>query len=232
MDYPIQAVANLYGMYFATAWNQRLAARFDPRGNAFLEQAERAHARDAELVREYHALLDGKWDAMMSQVHTNYVIGNDPVRQNPPVLVRTAGDVPEKMRNARGVRRSRVRLRPDPHRRRRCRAPRAEYDVTLPENRGIELRLRLAPTLDMVGRGGVRIGISLDDGPVQTLVSDLEPTGGGAETEGRKRWYAAVIDNRAELSAEFDPLPAGRHTVKLWRLDDNVVVESLEIVPR
>lgn len=270
VDYPIQAVANLYEMYFATAWNQRLAARFDPRGNVFLGQAERAYARDAELVREYHTLLDGKWDKMMSQVHTNYVIWNDPVRQNPPVLIRTAGDVPEKMRNARAVfvdpepgagpiridavdadrgvaaggiawspvpdlGQGRAALVALPQGRPPTTppaAPRAEYDVTLPENRGIELRLRLAPTLDTVGRGGVRIGVSLDDGPVQTLVSDLEPTGGGAETEGQKRWYAAVIDNCVELSAEFEPLPAGRHTVKLWRLDDNALVEALELVPR
>ena len=218
VDHPIQAVSNLYEMYYATAWNQRLASRFDPRGNVFLEQAERAYARDAELTRRYHAINDGKWAGMMDQVHTNYVIWNDPIRQNPPVLIRTAGDVPEKMRNPRavfvdpepdtrslrldaadfdrnieaggiawtaipGLGQGRAGLVALPQGRpptTPANAPRVEYDVTLPKNRGATIRLRLAPTLDTVGSGGVRIGVSVDDGPVQAQVYALEATGGGA----------------------------------------------------
>ena len=269
VDYPILAVSNLYEMYFATAWNHRLASRFDPRGNVFLEQAERAYARDAELTDRYHALNDGKWDRMMSQVHMNYVIWNDPIRHNPPVLVRTAGDVPEKMRDARAVfvdpestsatttldaadfdrsipagdlawtaipalGQGRAALVALPQGRPATappQAPRVEYDVVLPDNSGFKLRLRLSPTLDTIGTGSVRIGVSVGEGEVQTLASALEPTGEGAHTTGEQAWYQAVIDNRVQLEADFGPLPAGRHTVKLWRLDDNVIVEGLEIVP-
>ena len=269
VEFPILAVSNLYEMHYATAWNQRLASRFDPRGNVFLEQAERAYARDAELTAQYHALNGGKWDHMMSQVHMNYVIWNDPVRQNPPVLVRTAGDVPEKMRNARvefvdadtagdaieldaadfsrnvpagglqwhaiqalGQGRAAAVVLPQGQPATAAGAgPRLEYEVSLPRAGAATLRLRLAPTLDTTGGEGVRIGVSIGDGPVQTLVSALEATGEGAKNPRQENWYRAVANNAVRLEARFDALAAGTHTVKLWRIDDNVVVEALEVEP-
>ncbi|GAB4524413.1 MAG: hypothetical protein Kow00133_12660 [Amphiplicatus sp.] len=270
VEFPILAVSNLYEMYFATAWNRRLAASFDPRGNVFLTAAEKAFARDAELTRQYHSINGGKWDGMMSQVHMNYVIWNDPTEQTMPALIRTAGDVPEKMRNPealfvdsdekpeivaieasafdRNVAASGLEWTPIPHLGQSkaalvalpqgrsatapAAAPRVEYDVSLPDNQGVDVRLILAPTLDTIGKEGVRIGVSLDDGPVETLVMDLEPTAGGAETAAQRNWYEAVINNRVVLSAKFDAVRAGTHTVKVWRLDDNVVLEKIEVVPR
>ncbi len=269
VEFPILAVSNLYEMHYATAWNQRLASRFDPRGNLFLEQAERAYARDAELTARYHALNGGKWDHMMSQVHMNYVIWNDPVRQNPPVLVRTAGDVPEKMRNARvefvdadapgetirldaadfsrnmaaaglawtpiqALGQGRAALVALPQGQPSTAAgtgPRLEYDVVLSRAAATRVRVRLAPTLDTTGGEGVRIGVSIGDGPVQTLVSELEATGEGAKNRRQENWYRAVADNAVYLEARFDTLAAGQHTVKLWRIDDNVIVEALELDP-
>ena len=269
VEFPILAVSNLYEMYFATAWNRRLASSFDPRSNVFLETVEKTFARDATLTAHYHDLNKGKWDGMMSQVHMNYVIWNDPTEQTMPTVIRTAGDVPEKMRNAsavfvnpasassivrleaaafdRNVEASGLKWIPIPNLGQSMAgliavpqgrpatepgsAPRVEYDVSLPVNEGIEIRLRLAPTLDTIGRGGLRIGVSLDDGPVEILVADLEPTGGGADTPARQRWYDAVIDNRVVLSADFDEVPPGEHTVTVRRLDDNVILECIEIVP-
>ena len=270
VEYPILAVSNLYEMYYATAWNHRLASQFDPRGNVFLELAERAYARDAELTWQYHALNDGKWDHMMSQVHMNYVIWNDPRSTIRLLLIRTGRRRPGKDARCRAFSLIPMLWSRDHHRgggfRRPQRgaddlawtpiqnlgqsraglvtlpqgrpttappsAPRVEYDVILPENRGVEVRLRLAPTLDTTGGDGVRIGVSIDDGAVQTLVSALEATGGGASTPQQRNWYQAVTENRVDLSANFDSLAAGRHTVKVWRLDDNAIVEALEVVSR
>lgn len=269
VEFPILAASNLYEMHYATAWNQRLASRFDPRGNVFLGLAERAYARDAELTAQYHAISGGKWDHMMSQVHMNYVIWNDPVRQNPPVLIRTAGDVPEKMRNARvefvdagpggdvvtldaadfsravpadglqwqpihalGQERAAVIVLPQGRPATPPGAgPRLEYDLTLPRAGAARLRLRLSPTLDTSGGEGVRIGVSVDGGPVQTLVSELEATGGGADNARQQNWYRAVSDNAVYLETQLLGLEAGRHTVTLWRIDDNVIVEALELAP-
>jgi hypothetical protein len=40
------------------------------------------------------------------------------------------------------------------------------------------------------------------------------------------------MDNRVELATVFDALPAGAHVIKVWRLDDNVVLEGLDVLPR
>jgi hypothetical protein len=109
--------------------------------------------------------------------------------------------------------------------------PRVEYEVSLPANAGLEVRLQLAPTLDTTGRGGVRIGLSLDNGPVEVLVSELEPTGGGPDNPAKQRWHDAVIANRVTLTASFDPVAPGTHTLTIWRVDDNAVVEALEVEP-
>ena len=55
------AIANLYEMYYATAWNRRLAGSHDIRANHFRDVAVAAFERDAELTEQYHALEDGKW---------------------------------------------------------------------------------------------------------------------------------------------------------------------------
>ena len=107
--------------------------------------------------------------------------------------------------------------------------PRVEYDITLPANRGVTLRLRLSPTLDTIGSEGVRIGVSLDEGEVHELVMDLEATCCAPDTPAKQRWYDAVIDNGVTLSADMAAVPAGAHTVKVWRLDDNVVLERIEV---
>jgi len=89
------------------------------------------------------------------------------------------------------------------------------------------LTLILAPTLDTSGSGGVRIGVSLDDGPVQTLVAALEATGGAQDTPGKQRWAKAVCDNEVRLSADMGQLAPGKHVIKVWRLDDNAVLQKL-----
>jgi len=111
------------------------------------------------------------------------------------------------------------------------RAPRVEYDWTLAKAGKVRATLRLAPTIDIHGSAGVRIGVSVDAGPVQTLVSNLIPTPGDAASPEQRSWIAAVIANAHDISAEFPALAAGHHTLKLWRIDDNAVVEAVKLVP-
>ncbi|MBC7018253.1 hypothetical protein G6O44_26380, partial [Salmonella enterica subsp. enterica serovar Enteritidis] len=47
------------------------------------------------------------------------------------------------------------------------------------------------------------------------------------DTPGKKRWAKAVCDNAVQLSSELGHRAAGRHTIKIWRVDDNVVLEKL-----
>ncbi|MCC2975263.1 glycosyl hydrolase 115 family protein [Sphingomonas sp. PL-96] len=104
---------------------------------------------------------------------------------------------------------------------------RLEYDVRVQKAGPARLTLHLAPTLDTTGEGGGRIGVSLDHGPVQTLQIRLEASGGGYDTPDQQRWAAAVSDNVVRLAADFGTIEAGRHSIQVWRLDDNVVLQKL-----
>ena len=76
--FPIQAMANLYDMYYAQAMNQKLAANNDPAANYWADRCEEAFARDAELCKNFNKVMsNGKWDGMMTQKHIGYTSWND-----------------------------------------------------------------------------------------------------------------------------------------------------------
>lgn len=102
-----------------------------------------------------------------------------------------------------------------------------EHPLRLSEAGDYELVVQLVPTLDTIGDRGLRIGLSLDDGPVRELVARLEPTNGEADTPTRAAWVRAVIDNTVELITRFDGLKAGEHRLRLYRIDDNVVAQAV-----
>jgi hypothetical protein len=104
-----------------------------------------------------------------------------------------------------------------------------EYDVAVTKAGPGQLTLYLVPTLDTIGKTGVRVGVSIDEGAVQTLHAQLEATGGAQDTPDKKRWAKAVCDNAVQLSSELGHVAVGRHTIKIWRIDDNVVLEKLAL---
>ncbi|MAW98442.1 MAG: hypothetical protein CMN72_02100 [Sphingomonas sp.] len=268
IEFPIAALANLYRLYYATAWNRMLASRNDARANYFADQVEATYRRDGELTRRYHSIHDGKWDGMMAQVHMSYVIWNDPTQQTMPSIVRVGADTPHdrqrpkpefidraappegvialeaadfaRTRGAAGLRwtpiahlgRTGGGVVALPQGRPATQAQDAvmlEYDVRVTKAGPAQLTLLLAPTLDTLGHGGNRIGVSIDDGPVTMLEAKLEASGGAQDTPGKQRWAQAVRDNVIRLSADMGPLAAGDHHIRLWRIDDNVVPTRLEL---
>ncbi len=104
---------------------------------------------------------------------------------------------------------------------------RLEYDVTVARAGDLTVQLYLSPTLDTTGRGTLRVGISVDDGPMQTLVDRLLPSPTATTLEEQRDWNRAVEDNARVLRTTFPELGAGKHTIKVWRLDDNVVLQKL-----
>lgn len=104
-----------------------------------------------------------------------------------------------------------------------------EYDVTLAKGGDVPVLLYMVPTIDTKASGGIRIGVSLDDGPMQILAYNLIPTPGEAATSDQAAWIKAVENNIHILSAKFPGTEAGKHTLKIWRLSDNAVLEKLVI---
>ncbi|UDF03037.1 glycosyl hydrolase 115 family protein [Asticcacaulis sp. AND118] len=271
VEYPTEAIGNLYGMYYAAAWNKRLASRNDARANFFADWVETAFQRDRDLTDQYHALNGGKWDGMINQVHMSYVIWNDPTQQTMPSITRVAGETPSDklsvaplFKSARTVRAADERVIEAVDYTRAMKGNgvewraindlghakgamisypqgvassttednvRLDYDLDTAQGGAIRVRLVLSPTLDTSSKGGVRVGVSLDDGAPQILSSILQPTGGGANTPQEQAWYKAVIGNAEWLDATFEGVASGKHTLKIWRIDDNVVLQKLVIAP-
>lgn len=262
IEYPIAAMANLYRLYYATAWNVELAKTNDPRANWFANEVEAAFRRDAELSQRYQSIHGGKWNGMMDQVHMSYVTWNTPTRQVMPSLTRVdggeAGKPPRFVPPAPPPAGVIVRAAPDfdrasernglrwtaiPNLGRtegaivtlpQGRPPttvadgvRAEYDLTVAKAGPATLTVYLAPTLNTIGAQPIHLGVSLDDRPVEMLAIDLMPTGGATNTPAKQRWAQAVMDNAVTLHHRFGQVAAGPHTLKIWRINDNVVVEKL-----
>ena len=79
--FPVQAMANLYDMYYAQAMNQYLAARKNPDANLWADRVAQCFRRDSLLCAAYnHDIAGGKWNGMMTQKHIGYRSWNDNFR--------------------------------------------------------------------------------------------------------------------------------------------------------
>lgn len=266
VEHPITAFANLYHLYYAVAWNQRLAALRDPRANAFADRAEAAFAQDAALTARYHALEGGKWQGMMAQTHIGYTNWQQPEVQMMPAVKRVAGgklaptpaftpqpapldagwQVIAASAYRRAVAGAGLAWQPIAHlgpgegamlalpQGRPATTPadgvRLEYAIDIARAGDLRIELDLAPTLDTTGGDTLRIGVSLDDGPVQVLADSLSPAATESSRRAQHDWNQAVIENLRRLPASFAQVAAGAHTLKVWRLDDNVVLTRVRVL--
>ena len=79
--FPVQAMANLYDMYYAQAMNQYLAERNSPDANLWAQRVADCFKRDSLLCLYYNKVMSqGKWDGMMTQKHIGYRSWNDNFR--------------------------------------------------------------------------------------------------------------------------------------------------------
>ena len=106
-----------------------------------------------------------------------------------------------------------------------------EYAVNLPRTGDTTVQLHLLPTLNTDGGVDMRVGVSIDDGAVQTLSMRLTPSPDPGKTPEQRNWEQAVIDNNFVLEANFPGLAKGNHVIKVWRLDDNVLLSRIVVRP-
>lgn len=264
VEHPVLALANLYRLYYAVAWNRKLAAAGDARANVFADRAEAAFQRDQQITDRYHAIAGGKWAGMMLQTHIGYTSWQQPEKNLMPAVRRVAGTA-----DAAAVQRQLTAAVPAtapgrtvieaPAFSRAIAAkglawtaipnlghtqgavtalpqgraptapgegPRLEYDINTAAGEAT-LSLHMVPTLDTRNAGGIRLAVALDERPPQLLKLDLIPTPGPERTQQEKDWARAVKDNDFVLTARFDKLSAGRHVIRIWRVDDNAVIQRL-----
>lgn len=76
--FPVQAMANIYDMYYAQAMNLYLAKNNDPAANEWAQRVSECFKRDSLLCLSYNKdIAGGKWDGMMTQKHIGYTSWND-----------------------------------------------------------------------------------------------------------------------------------------------------------
>lgn len=76
--FPVQAMANLYEMYYSQAMNHHLHAQGDIHANDWADNVGRCFRRDSLLCDQYNKEMSGgKWDGMMTQKHIGYTSWND-----------------------------------------------------------------------------------------------------------------------------------------------------------
>ncbi len=268
VEHPVLAMANLYRLHYAAAWNRKLAAAGDARANVFADRAEAAFARDQAIADQYHALNGGKWAGMMLQTHIGYTSWQQPDKNLMPAVKRVAGSadaaevdrqlargVPvaskaiaiEAPRFSRAVNGQGLTWTAIPHLGQSLGAVttlpqgraattladgvRLEYDVETSFGGDALLSLHMVPTLDTRNAGGIRLAVAIDEQPAQALKLNLAPTAGPELSRVEKDWAQAVKDNEFVLQASFKGLQPGRHVIRVWRLDDNAVLQQLVLAP-
>lgn len=86
--FPVQALSNLYEMYYAQAMNHRLYKENNPQANDWADKVEQTFKRDKDLCHDYNNVMSGgKWKNMMIQKHIGYTSWNDnfPADRQPEV---------------------------------------------------------------------------------------------------------------------------------------------------
>jgi glycosyl hydrolase family 115 len=104
---------------------------------------------------------------------------------------------------------------------------RLEYDVHVSTARDLTVHLHLVPTLDVSGERALRIGVSVDEEAMRILTDRLVPAAGEPLTQEMRDWNQTVADNARMVQATFPRIAAGKHVIKIWRLDDNVVLQKV-----
>ena len=130
-----------------------------------------------------------------------------------------------------------------------------EYDIHFTQSGKQKLALGILPTNDVNPARGLRIGVRVDDGEMQTIDARqgyvdtfneytkeniarskmLKPLPRPASdiylSGSRQRMRSEIFDNLRWLSIDFDIPTAGNHTVKVVMIDPEIVVEKLVINP-
>ena len=270
--YPVVASAGVHLIYNAAT-----------RGNSNL--VEQLMARDQQLSDYYHKIAGGKWNKMMQDKHIGYTKWSMPDKNiNPTTLNFNAGyalqDQPatkeysipayQFSRKTDGKDAAWMFL-PDLGRGNGCMGSNnvlaqnsgatLEYEIEAsptPSEGGVKVAIGILPTQDIYPARGLRLGIQIDDQPMQTIdarrgIVDtfseynpqnlarskvLKPLPRRSRLALSGFWQGRqlprrdeVFDNLRWLDATFEGLTPGKHTLKVIMIDPEIVVEQIVVNP-
>lgn len=245
VNYPVQASANLYNLYYAQAMNRRLAKEHNTEANFWAARVESCYLRDSLLSHHYNKVMsDGKWDHMMDQIHIGYTSWNNPDHPVMPKVTRVAvptapyafaetdGHVSIEAAHytraiADGQTRWQVILDLGKTLSGITTLPvtespeqmQLEYDIDFTKGGTVEVTLLLAPTLNFNHNKGMRYAVSFDGGEEQVVNFN------GHYRGELGRWQAnPIIESKTKHT-----VGAGKHTLRIRPLDAGIVFEKILI---
>lgn len=252
--FPVQAMANIYDLYYSVAMNRALAADGNPQANEWADRVRKCFDRDAMLMADYNNnIADGKWRGMMTQKHIGYTIWNDdfPADKMPEtVTVEATGNGGYVATERDGV----VSVEAEhfnicqgnsdaswtviPYMGRTLSGVALmpytvptdgasltyAVDVTTPVD-SVTVHVITKSTLAFCNKAGHRYAVSIDGGPEQVINFNHD-------LDERPEniytvFYPTVARRVVEKSATFPGMTLGRHTVTLRPLDPGIVFEKV-----
>ncbi|MFZ5892715.1 MAG: glycosyl hydrolase 115 family protein [Myxococcota bacterium] len=105
-------------------------------------------------------------------------------------------------------------------------SPHLEYDFYSLGSGEVTVGAYLSPRNSVLHNSGLRYGISIDDGPIQSVNINLgdDLTGGG-----NRMWERHTSDNINLTTTVHTLAAAGNHTLKFWMVDPTVIVQKLVV---
>ena len=252
--FPIQAMANVYQMYYAQAMNHQLYKEGNPDANLWADKVEQAFLRDSLLCAAYnHDIADGKWNGMMTQKHIGYKSWNDdfaPGNVMPPVhRISVEPGAPSVFTERDGV----VAIEAE-HVFAKTDAAEAAWQVIPFMGRtlsGISLRPYTKPvggaaltyrfntqsevkrvivvvksTLDFLNQGGLRYRVSIDGGEPQVVNFNSLLN---ERPENIYSIYYPTVARRVVESTVSLTAAAGQHELTIEPLDPGIVFEKIVV---
>ena len=254
--FPVQAMANLYDMYYAQAMNQYLAASKNPDANLWADKVKQCFRRDSLLCAAYNTdIAGGKWNGMMIQKHIGYRSWNDNFRAD--MLPRTTsvddGSVggytfeakdgyvameAEHYYSATAPEGTGWTVYPYYGRTRSAVAltpytasvgnAALTYQFTLPaESSKIKVHVVTKSTLDFLNVGGFEYAVSLDGGEAQVV--NFNKTLVDRQPYMYSEYYPAVASRVVEKVVELPLTPKDVHILTIQPKHPGIVFEKIVI---
>jgi len=255
--FPVQAMANLYDMYYAQAMNQYLAKHSNPDANLWAERVKRCFQRDSLLCRAYnHDIAGGKWNGMMTQKHIGYRSWNDNFPKDMlPRTASVASGTPEGYTfplTATGYTameaehyysatapdgtqwtvypyygRTRSAVALAPYTREPGLAQ-LNYRLELPaEVRQVKVHVIVKSTLDFLDRGGHEYAVSIDGGKPQVVCFNKNLV--DRQPYMYSEFYPTIARRLVESVVELPVAAGGEHTLTLQPRQPGIVFEKVVV---
>lgn len=253
--FPVQAMANLYDMYYAQAMNYKLAPLGDPDAAMWAQEVKDCYVRDSLLCLDYNkGIAHGKWDGMMIQKHIGYTEWHDNFVQKTPDTKAVADSKAyltnssdkgyiaidaERFASQKAPEGTQWTVYPDygrtrsaialtPYTQKNTTGAELTYEFTVPEGTdSLAIHVITKSTLDFLSVGGFEYAVSVDGGEPQIV--NMNKTLIDQPPYTYTVMYPTVARRVIDKTAKLPGVAAGRHTLTIAPRHPGIVFEQIVI---